>query len=121
MQMQAELDEAHEAITQSNSELHDTSVIDDRVDSPHLPGALDSSMTYSDMKAPPANITEAPQHKVSEPVPESPESTVPNNVDHEREHNLGEQMKKGMVEKYRVAASSHPHTESRTEVSWLIV
>ena len=87
--MQVELDEAYDYITQRNSELHDTSVVDDRVGSPRLSGALDSSMTYSDMKAPPTNITEAPLDKVFGPVPESPEFTVSHNVGYKREHSLG--------------------------------
>ena len=106
MQMQIELDEAYDSITQLNLELHDTSVADDRVGSPHFSGALDSSMTYSDMKAPPTNITEAPHYKVPAPLPESPKSTVPDSVDHERERNLGVQMKEGMMEKYRAVGGN---------------
>ena len=55
MQMQIELDEAYDHIAQLNSELHDTSVVDDKMGSPHPSSALDSSITYSDMKAPPTN------------------------------------------------------------------
>ena len=102
--MQTDLDEALETIVQLSSELHETRVIDDRVGSP-LSGALDFSiiMTFSDMKAKPTYVPVVPQHKVSEPAPESPESTVPHNVDHEKEHNLGVQIKEGMMEKYRMA------------------
>jgi uncharacterized protein YajQ (UPF0234 family) len=85
IQMQIELDEAYDHITQLNSELHDTSVIDDRVGSPQLSGALDSSMTYSDMKASPTNITAAPKHKVPALVSESPRSTVSDNADQKKE------------------------------------
>ena len=63
-------------------------------------------MTYSDMKTPPTNITEAPQHKGFAPVPESPRSTTPENVAHEREHNLGVHMKEGMMEKRRAVGCS---------------
>ena len=49
MLLQAELDEAYETITQLRSEIHDTSMVDDRQGSPHFSG-LDESMTFSDMK-----------------------------------------------------------------------
>jgi hypothetical protein len=104
MQLQAELDEAHETITQLRSEIHDTSMIDDRQGSPHFSGALDESMTFSDMK--PKNLAEAPRYKV-DPVPISvPESQDDSAPDHEREHTLGEQMKRGMMDKYCSAGGS---------------
>ena len=107
MVLQAELDEANETITQLRGQIEESSMIDDRQGSPHFSG-LSKSMTFSDMKpAKPENITKV--KPVPESVPESPDGSVPNPqfpVDHEKEHNLGEQMKKGMMEQYRSAGGS---------------
>jgi hypothetical protein len=54
----------------------------------------------------PKNLAEAPRYKV-DPVPISvPESQDDSAPDHEREHTLGEQMKRGMMDKYCSAGGS---------------
>ena len=94
-QLQEELAAAHESTVQLNSELHEFSMVDDRIGSP-LSCALDSSMRFSDIKDKPT-VPEAPEYQSADL-----DSPVPKPTDHEKEHELGVRMEEGMPDKYRM-------------------